>query len=134
MATSQLTSEMLKYNIPEITDIEAASCHDFRLSNYQDVDVIINTSGNEIHDERVVVLEGHLREQGIEAVRQKVNQIFYFRKKQEFHFNSLCHQLFEVDLFLIRPGVGDKDQLIAMMVDKLVKKGDVTAQLPGERI
>ena len=127
MATSQLTSEMLKYNIPEITDIEAASCHDFRLSNYQDVDVIINTSGNEIHDERVVVLEGHLREQGIEAVRQKVNQIFYFRKKQEFHFNSLCHQLFEVDLFLIRPGVGDKDQLIAMMVEKLVKKGDVTA-------
>lgn len=127
MAASQLTSEMLKYSIPEITDIEAASCHDFRLSNYRDVDVIINTSGNEIRDERVVVLEGHLRDQGIEAVRQKVNQIFYFRKKQEFHFNSLCHQLFEADLFLIRPKVGDKDQLIGMMVDKLVKKGDVTA-------
>ncbi len=91
------------------------------------VDVIINTSGNEIRDERVVSLEGHLREQGIEAVRQKVNQIFYFRKKQEFHFNSLCHQLFEVDLFLIRPRVENKDQLIAMMVEKLVKKGDVTA-------
>ena len=103
---------------PLTADIEAASCHDFRLSNYRDVDVIINTSGNEIRDERVVVLEGHLRDQGIEAVRQKVNQIFYFRKKQEFHFNSLCHQLFEADLFLIRPKVGDKDQLIGMMVDK----------------
>ena len=28
---------------------------------------------------------------------------------------------------MIRPKVGDKDQLIGMMVDKLVKKGDVTA-------
>ena len=32
-----------------------------------------------------------------------------------------------MDLFLIRPQVEHKDQLIAMMVEKLVKKGDVTA-------
>lgn len=126
MASSQLTSEMIKYNIPEITHIEAAGCHDFRLSNYRDVDVIINISGNEIRDERVVALEGHFSGQGMEEVRQKVNQIFYFRKRQEFHFNSLCHQLFEADLFLIRPRVEDKDRLIGMMVEKLVKKGDVT--------
>lgn len=127
MAASQLTIEMIKYSIPEITEISAASYHDFRLSDYQDMDIIINASGNEIQDNRAVAMEEHLTEQGVENVRRKVNTIFHFRKKPEVRFNSLCHQLFEVDLFLLRPNVEDKDQLITMMVEKLEKKGDVTS-------
>ena len=126
MAASQLNIERLKYSISEITEIRAVSYHDFKLRQYQDVDVIINTSGNEIGDDRVVSVGERLNDQGLEAIRQKVNQIFYFRKKPEFHFNNLCHQLFEVDLFLLRPKVRDKDQLITMMVKKLEDKGDVT--------
>lgn len=126
MAASQLNIERLKYSISEIMEIRAVSYHDFKLRQYQDVDVIINTSGNEIGDDRVVSVGERLNDQGIEAIRQKVNQIFYFRKKPEFHFNNLCHQLFEVDLFLLRPKVRDKDQLITMMVKKLEDKGDVT--------
>lgn len=126
MAASQLNIERLKYSISEITEIRAVSYHDFKLRQYQDVDVIINTSGNEIGDDRAVSVGERLNDQGIEAIRQKVNQIFYFRKKPEFHFNNLCHQLFEVDLFLLRPKVRDKDQLITMMVKKLEDKGDVT--------
>lgn len=126
MAASQLNIERLKYRISEITEIRAVSYHDFKLRQYQDVDVIINTSGNEIGDDRVVSVGERLNDQGIEAIRQKVNQIFYFRKKPEFHFNNLCHQLFEVDLFFLRPRVRDKDQLITMMVKKLEDKGDVT--------
>ncbi len=126
MASNQLNIERLKYSISEITEIRAASYHDFKPEQYQDVDVLINTSGNEIEDDRVVSVGERLNDQGIEAIRQKVNQIFYFRKKPEFHFNNLCHQLFEVDLFLLRPRVRDKDQLITMMVKKLEDKGDVT--------
>lgn len=126
MASSQLVIEMLKYNIPEIMEIQATSYHDFKLSQYPNVDVIINTSGAEIEDSRVVAVGDHLNEQGIEQVRQKVSRIFSFRKKPEFRFNGLCHQLFEVDLFLLRPKVESKDQLITMMVKKLEEKGDVT--------
>ena len=72
--------EKLKYSIPEITDIRATSYHDFRLSQYKDMDVIINTTGEEIHDDRVVAVDARLSERGIESVRQKVNQIYYFRK------------------------------------------------------
>lgn len=126
MASSQLVIEMLKYNIPEIMEIQATSYHDFKLSQYPNVDVIINTSGAEIEDSRVVAVGDHLNEQGIEQVRQKVGRIFSFRKKPEFRFNGLCHQLFEVDLFLLRPKVESKDQLITMMVKKLEEKGDVT--------
>ncbi len=127
MATSQLNIEKLKYSIPEITDIRATSYHDFRLSQCKDMDVIINTTGSDIHDDRIVAVDARLSEQGIESVRQKVNQIYYFRKREEFHFNSLCHQLFEVDLFLLKPEVENKDQLITMMVKKLEEKGDVTS-------
>lgn len=126
MASSQLAIEMLKYNIPEIMEIQAVSNHDLRLAQYRDVDVIINTSGSGIEDARVVNVGSRLNEQGIELVRQKVNQIFSFRKKPEFHFSGLCHQLFEVDLFLVHPQIEDKDQLITMMVKKLEEKGDVT--------
>ncbi len=126
MAASQLNIERLKYSISELTEIHAASYHDLKLEQYRDVDVIINMSGNEIGDDRVVSVEERLSGQSIEAIRQKVNQIFYFRKRPEFHFNNLCHQLFEVDLFLLRPKVEDKDQLITMMVKKLEEKGDVT--------
>ena len=126
MAASQLNIERLKYSISELTEIHAASYHDLRLEQYHDVDVIINMSGNEIKDDRAVAVGECLSGQSIEAIRQKVNQIFYFRKKPEFHFNNLCHQLFEVDLFLLRPQVKDKDQLITMMVKKLEDKGDVT--------
>lgn len=126
MAASQLNTERLKYSIPELTEIRAASYHDLKLDQYHDIDVIINMSENEIKDDRVVSVGERLSGQSIETIRQKVNQIFYFRKKSEFHFNNLCHQLFEVDLFLLKPRVKDKDQLITMMVKKLEEKGDVT--------
>lgn len=126
MASSQLAIEMLKYNIPEIMDIQAAGNHDFKAAQYPDVDMIINTSEYDIADSRAVSIGARLNEQGIEMVRQKVNQIFSFRNKTEFHFSGICHQLFEVDLFLIWPKVKTKDQLITMMVKKLEEKGDVT--------
>lgn len=126
MASSQLAIEMLKYNIPEIMEIQATSYHDFKLHQYSDVDIIISTSEAKIADQRVVTVGPRLNEQGIELVRQKVSHIFSFRKKPEFRFNGLCHQLFEMDLFLVHPKVEDKDQLITMMVKKLEEKGDVT--------
>lgn len=126
LASSQLAIEMLKYNIPEIMEIQAVSNHDFKLDQYRDVDVIVNTSDSRIEDSRVVNVGPRLNEQGIEMVRQKVSQIFSYRKKPEFRFNGLCHQLFEMDLLLLRPKVEEKDQLITMMVKKLEEKGDVT--------
>lgn len=126
MATSQFAIEMLKYNVPELMEIQAVSNHDFRLEPYRDVDVIVNMSDFVIDDSRVVHVGPRMNEQGIELVRRKVNQIFSFRKKPEFRFNGLCHQLFEMDLLLLRPQVENKDQLITMMVKKLEDKGDVT--------
>lgn len=126
MASSQLNVEMLKYNIPEITEIEVAGCHDFKLSQYPEEDIIINTSDIAVEDLRVVNIGSRLNEQGIELVRQKAGQILRFRKKPDFHFCGLCHQLFEVNLFLVHPQAADKDELITMMVKKLEDKGDVT--------
>ncbi len=127
MATSQLTVEMLKYSVPEILDIQVTGFHDFKSVQYPEIDVIINASETEITDKRTVNVGARMDEQGIKAVRQKVAQISRFRKKQEFHFSGLCHELFEVDLLLIRPKVENKEQLIRLMVKKLEDKGDVTS-------
>ena len=126
LASSQLAIEMVKYNIPEIMDIQAAGYHDFCLSQYQNIDIIINMSNFEIRDGKVVNVGLRLNDQGIELVRQKVSHIFRCREKSKFHFSSLCHQLFEADLFFIHPKITNKDELITMMVKKMEEKGDVT--------
>ena len=126
LASSQLAVEMVKYNIPEISDIQVAGSHDFSLAMYRDRDIIINMSDMEVDDERVVCVGGRLNEQAVKLVRQKAKHIFSYREKPELHFSSLCHQLFEVDLFFIHPKITDKDELITMMVKKMEEKGDVT--------
>lgn len=126
LASSQLAVEMVKYNIPEISDIQVAGSHDFSLAMYRDRDIIINMSDMEVDDERVVCVGGRLNEQAVKLVRQKAKHIFSYREKPKFHFSSLCHQLFEVDLFFIHPKITDKDELITMMVKKMEEKGDVT--------
>lgn len=80
-------------------------------------------SDMEVDDERVVCVGGRLNEQAVKLVRQKAKHIFSYREKPEFHFSSLCHQLFEVDLFFIHPKITDKDELITMMVKKMEEKG-----------
>lgn len=126
-AASQLNIEMLKYQIPEIRQIQTVSFHDFSPASGKEADVIINTTGSGISDHRAVDVGEQLSSQSIEAIRGKVNQIFSRRKNQGFCFSSLCHQLFEPDLILIKPKADNKDQLITMMVKKLEDKGDVTS-------
>jgi len=126
MAACQLSIEMIKYSIPEITDIQAVSRHDFKLSLHPETDIIINGSGLDLDDSRVVTVEDRISEKEIEIIRRKAAQVSRLRNKPDFQFNSLCHQLFEVDLILVRPQVRDKDQLITMMVKRLEEKGDVT--------
>lgn len=126
MGTSQLSIEMIRYSVPELTDIQAVSYHDFNLFQYPQTDLIINAVDDDIVDDRVVSVNDHVSERDMEKIRRKVAQISQFRGNPEFRFHSLCHQLFEVDLILLNPQVENKDQLITMMVKRLEKKGDVT--------
>lgn len=126
MAACQLSVEMIKYSIPEITDIQVVSRHDFKLSLYPETDIIINGSGLDLEDARMVTVEDRISEKEIETIRRKAVQVSRLRNRPDFRFSSLCHQLFEVDLILVRPQVRDKDQLITMMVKRLEEKGDVT--------
>lgn len=126
MAACQLSVEMIKYQIPEITDIQVVSRHDFKLSHYPDTDLIINDSRLDLDDPRVVTITDRISETEIDRIRRKTDWVSRLKGKPDFQFNSLCHQLFEVDLIMVRPPVRDKDQLITMMVKRLEEKGDVT--------
>ena len=126
MAACQLSIEMIKYSIPEITDVQAVSRHDFKLALHPETDIIIDGSGLDLQDSRVVTVGDRISEKEIEVIRRKAAQVSRLRNRPDFQFNSLCHQLFEVDLILVKPKVRDKDQLITMMVRRLEEKGDVT--------
>ena len=126
MAACQLSIEMIKYSIPDITDVQAVSRHDFKLSLHPETDIIIDGSGLDLQDSRVVTVGDRISEKEIEIIRRKAAQVSRLRNRPDFQFNSLCHQLFEVDLILIKPQVRNKDQLITMMVKRLEEKGDVT--------
>ncbi|GEM_PF-87570 len=125
-ASSQLIIEMMKYNLPEITDIKAVSNHDFSIHHYPDADLVLSTVKMEIPDPRIVHIGERISEQMISQVREKVKEIKKNRKKTGFCFHNICHQMFDIDLIFVHPEVSDKTSLVTMMVQKMAAKGDVT--------
>lgn len=127
-ATSQLMMEMIKYNLPEISEIRAVGNHDFSVRQYPEVDIILNVTQTPIGDIRAVSISDHLTEEMVLRIREKIREIKMVRKKRGFCFHNLCHQLFDIDLIFLRPEVADKEELIHMMVQHMQEKGDVTEQ------
>ena len=128
LASSQLVMEMIKYSIPEIGQIRAVSNHDFKLSQYQDMDLIISSVPLNSSDPRIVATGDRMLQEDIEKVRKKVKEIRKNNPSAKFHFNNLCHLLFDVDLIFLHPPVSNKDELIRLMANRLEEKGDVTSR------
>lgn len=128
LASSQLVMEMIKYSIPEIGQIRAVSNHDFKLSQYQDMDLIISSVPLNSSDPRIVATGDRMLQEDIEKVRKKVREIRKNNPSAKFHFNNLCHLLFDVDLIFLHPPVSNKDELIRLMANRLEEKGDVTSR------
>jgi mannitol/fructose-specific phosphotransferase system IIA component (Ntr-type) len=126
LASSQLMMELIKYSIPEISEIRAVSHHDFKLSQYGTMDLIISTVPLSDSDSRIVRISDRMSEENIDVIRRKVKEIRKSIPVSDFQFHSLCHQLFEIDLIFFRPSVKEKGELLRLMVRKLEEKGDVT--------
>lgn len=128
LASSQLMVEMLKYSVPELSDIEVTGFHNFRPYSYPNMDVIINASEAELLDDREVKIGTNVNEAGIRAVRKKISQTTRMKNQKEFHFHALCHQLFAVDLLIIHPEISGKDELLKLMIKRLEEKGTVDSE------
>ncbi|MEY8351988.1 PTS sugar transporter subunit IIA [Lachnospiraceae bacterium 54-53] len=128
LAASQLMMEMMKYSIPEIADIRAVSNHDFKISQYPEVDLIMSSVPINQEDPRIVRIGERMSEDNVEKVRSKVKEIRKNIPSPTFRFHNLCHQLFDVDLIFLKPSVSDKDDLLRRMVHQLEAKGDVSSK------
>ncbi|WP_077610940.1 BglG family transcription antiterminator [Clostridium sp. Marseille-P2415] len=128
LASSQLIMEMIKYSIPEIADIKAVSNHDFKISQYPDVDLIISSVPLNKADPRIVMIGDRMSEDNVENVRKKVKEMRKNIPSPTFRFHNLCHQLFDVDLIFFQPCAANKDDLLKQMVKRLEEKGDVTSK------
>lgn len=128
LASSQLIIEMIKYSIPEITEIKAVSNHDFKISQYPDIDIIISSVELNREDPRIVMIGDRMSEEIVENVRKKIKEIRKNIPVSMFRFSNLCHQLFNVDLIFLKPSITGKDDLLRQMVNRLETKGDVTSR------
>jgi transcriptional antiterminator/mannitol/fructose-specific phosphotransferase system IIA component (Ntr-type) len=128
LASSQLMIELIKYSIPEISEIRAVSYHDFKLSHYRELDLIISSVPIPDIDPRIVRISDRISDENTEIIRKKVKEIRRNIPSSDFQFHNLCHQLFEVDLIFFKASVKGKDDLLRLMVSKLVEKGDVNSK------
>ncbi len=128
LASSQFIIELLKYSIPEISEIKAVSFHDFRIDLYPDMDLIISSVKLNKEDPRIVMIEDRLSDEMVEGVKRRVREIRKNISAYTFRFDNLCHQLFDVDLIFYHPDAADKEELLRLMVKRLEEKGDVTAK------
>lgn len=128
LASSQLIIELIKYSIPEISEIRAVSYHDFKLSQYGELDLIISSVPLPDTDPRIVMISDRMSEENTEMIRRKVKEIRKTIPVSDFQFHNLCHQLFEIDLIFFKNPVKDKAELLRLMVSKLEEKGDVNSR------
>ena len=126
LASNQFMIELIKYSIPEISGIKAVSFHDFHIDSYQEMDLIISSVNLNVKDPRIVSVEDRMTEEFVERVKKKVRDLRKNGSVTIFHFDNLCHQLFDADLILFHPVAKNKNELIRLMIKKLEQKGDVT--------
>lgn len=126
LASNQFMIELMKYSIPEISEIKAVSFHDFHIDSYQEMDLIISSVNLNVDDPRIVWVEDRMTEEIVERVKKKVKDLKKSSAVSIFRFDNLCHQLFDADLILFHPVVKNKNDLIRLMIKKLEQKGDVT--------
>lgn len=108
----------------DISSLEDVTVHEFRSHAWPDVDLILTTVPLEGVDPRVLLVKETVPEDDMEAIHVKINDLRMERgMKKQFHFDPVCHQLFEPDLLMTRVHYETKDDLLRDMCLRLKQKG-----------
>lgn len=126
MGSSQLLVELLQKNIPEISKIRIISGHDFREIMCSQYDVIFSNERLQCSHDRVIQVGPIITEWDIHTIKEQVRLIRKSKGNIRFRVSGICHDLFRVSYMMVHPSIKNKDQLLHVMVGKLVEKGDVT--------
>ena len=123
---AQLLSERIKKIIPEISEIQVMSTHDFKLYNNKEADLILSTTEIEDKDPRIVIVPNLLSENGILRVRQIVETLIQNEKEKNTSFSPKCYPLLDPDLIFVQQEFVNKEELLKFMSEAMQKKGYVS--------
>lgn len=123
---AQLLSERIRKTVPEITELNVLSYHDFKLFEQDAYDIII--SSKELHekDRRIVVIPNLLNESGISALRNFMDHLNVKTSEQINPFEPICFQLFSPELMFVNEKFECKEDVLKHMCDRMEVKGYVT--------
>ena len=108
----------------DISRLEDVTAHEFRSHAWPDADLILTTVPLEGDDPRVLLIKETIGEDDMEAIHSRINDLRMEREmKKQFHFDPVCHQLFEPDLLMTRVHYDSKEDLLRDMCLRLKKKG-----------
>ncbi len=122
---AQLLAGRMRKMIPEMSDIEVMSAHDFQLYGNSHADIIISTKELPVIDSRLLVIPNLLSESGIVYLRSKLDAMLVDSKKN-ISFSSTCIPLFDPELIFVHPSVKEKEELLKLMAQGMEGKGYVT--------
>ncbi|MFR3728459.1 BglG family transcription antiterminator [Lacrimispora sp.] len=125
MGSSQLMIDLIKKNIPEIVSVKAISEHDFKPYMCDRYDVVFSNIKLKYNHDRMISIGQAPSDKDIYSIREAVTNIRNIKGNMRFRASSICHQLFRAGYMLVHPPVKDKDELLRLMVNKLLETGDV---------
>lgn len=123
---AQLLSERIHKTVPEISQLQVVSYHDFKLYDYPNADIIISSKELRESDKRVVVIPNLLSEGGISTLRNFMDNLNLRTSEEINPFEPICFQLFSPELIFIGECFSTKEELLKHMCERMEMKGYVT--------
>lgn len=128
MGINQMLCDKICRVTNKIQSIKIVSFHDFRIQEYQDVNLILTTKKLSIEDARVVEISELFSDSTVTKIQEKIQEIGMQGNEQIVKFDPVCHQFFEPDLIFPNLKMTSKKSILQFLCMKLVKKGYVTSK------
>ena len=128
MGLNQLFVNKIKASIPKVERISIVSLHDFDKSMLEQYDLIVTTADLSVTGEKILRTGSLLTEKEIGDIKHRIDALNHKRLKPKMRFDPSCHYLFDPELIFTGVRVQDKEELLCMLSDRLVKLGYITKE------
>lgn len=126
MGVTRLMHDRIIRNNRQIESLKDVTLHEFTAARWPKADLILTTADLQISDQRILWLKDPFDDNNSELIEEKIAELQAGKGRKKFHFDPVCHGLFEPDLLMAHVHYTDKWTLLKEMCARLEKKGYVT--------
>lgn len=123
---TRIMQERIAKAVVDIGELKVYTSHEFNEAMASMTDLVITTAPISSPAEKTVLLEDLFSPDNLVRIEDKIAEIRRNRKVNRFHFDAVCHQLFEPDLIMTNVSYENKQDLIKDMCRRLSANGYAT--------